>query len=222
MNAGAHARARVSVQPMGDAALLLRWGRAGAAGAPAAVSAAYRSIRAARIAGVVDVVPAPASMLVRFDPDRVSASDLGGRLVPLATAPAVERRPRQHRLPVRYGGEAGPDLEEVAARLGLSPAQVVARHTSRTYTVLATGFAPGFVYLGPLPPSLRLARRQQPRVSVPAGSVAIGDAQTGVYGVRSGGGWWLIGRTEVPTFRPEKRPPTRFTIGDRVTFEARG
>jgi KipI family sensor histidine kinase inhibitor len=135
---------------------------------------------------------------------------------------AGKRRPRQHHLAASYGGDAGPDLEEVADRLGLTTAEVVARHTARTYTVLATGFAPGFVYLGPLPPSLRLPRRDEPRVAVPAGSVAIADAQTGVYGVRSGGGWWLIGCTTAATFRPEKRPPTAFSIGDRVTFEALG
>lgn len=222
MTAGAAAAPRLSVESMGDAAVLLRWLRVGAAGAPLAVAAAHRSIRAARMAGVVDVVPAPASLLVRFDPGRVSGAALARRLPGLAAAAAVTPRLRQHRLAVRYGGDCGPDLEEVADRLGLSPTQVVARHTARTYTVLATGFAPGFVYLGPLAPSLRLARRDQPRVAVPAGSVAIAEAQTGVYGVRSGGGWWLVGCAAAPTFRPETHPPTRFAIGDRVIFEALG
>jgi 5-oxoprolinase (ATP-hydrolysing) subunit B len=213
------APSRVSVEAMGDSAILLRWTRGGAGGVPLAVAAAHRSIRAARLAGVVDVVPAPASLLVRFDPGRVSGDALAGRLPALAAAAGVTRRPRHHRLAVRYGGDQGPDLEEVADRLGLRPAQVVTRHAARAYTVLATGFAPGFVYLGPLPPSLRLARRDEPRVAVPACSVAIAGAQTGVYGVRSGGGWWLIGRATTPTFRPEKHPPTSFAIGDRVTFE---
>jgi inhibitor of KinA len=218
----AGAAVRVSMESMGDAALLLRWAGAGPAGAPLAVEAARRAIRAARLAGVVDVISAPATLLVRFDPARVSAAALAGRLPALAGGAVPKRQPRQHRLAVRYGGDAGPDLEEVADLLGLSLDQVVARHTARAYTVMATGFAPGFVYLGPLPPSLRLPRREEPRPAVPAGSVAIADAQTGVYGVRSGGGWWLIGRAQAPTFHPDRNPPTRFAIGDRVTFEALG
>jgi KipI family sensor histidine kinase inhibitor len=221
VTARAAAPGRLSVESMGDSALLLRWPGVGAGGVPLAVAAAQRAIRAARIAGVVDVVPAPASLLVRFDPGRISGAALAARLPARAVAPTTMPSPRRHHVAVRYGGEAGPDLEEVADRLGLSPTEVVARHARRTYTVLATGFAPGFVYLGALPPSLRLARRQEPRVAVPSGSVAIADSHTGVYGVRSGGGWWLIGRTEAPTFRPDKRPPTRFAIGDQVAFEAR-
>ena len=210
------------MEPIGDAALLVRWTGVGAAGVPLLAAAAYRSIGSARLLGVIDVVPAPASLLVRFDPRRTSAADVAERLPGLLEAGAVPGKPRKHRVVVRYGGEDGPDIDEVAGRLGLSPTEVVNRHAAVAYTVLATGFAPGFVYLGPLPRSLRLPRRAEPRVAVPAGSVAIADAQTGVYGARTGGGWWLIGRAATPTFRPEKRPPTPFVIGDEVTFEPNG
>ena len=205
---------------MGDAAVMLRWTETGVAGSPLRVAAAHRAIRGARLGGVVDVVPAPASVLVRFDPARTSVAELAGRLPMLATAPAPDRSPKLHAVAVRYGGDDGPDLSEVAARLGLTEHDVVRRHAAATYTVLATGFTPGFVYLGHLPPRLRLPRRPEPRVSVPAGSVAIADAQTGVYGVRSGGGWWLIGRAATATFQPLRRPPTAFGIGDRVVFKA--
>jgi KipI family sensor histidine kinase inhibitor len=205
---------------MGDAALLLRWIGLGRTGDPLRVAAAHRAIRGARLGGVVDVVPAPASVLVRFDPARVSLAELTLRVPEVAMSRAMDRRPRKHSVAVRYGGSDGPDLEEVSARLGISEEDVVRRHAAATYTVLATGFTPGFVYLGHLPPRLRLPRRPEPRVSVPAGSVAIADAQTGVYGVRSGGGWWLIGRAEVPVFRPHSHPPTNFAIGDQVVFKA--
>ncbi len=211
----------LTITSVGDAAVILRWGGR-ARVEPLRIAAVDRSIRAARLRGVVDVVPAPASVLVRFDPVRVSVADLETRLRRLASARVARARARGHRLAVRYGGEDGPDLEEVAERLRLRPGQVVARHQAVIYTVLATGFAPGFVYLGPLPRSLRLPRRAEPRVAVPAGSVAIADAQTGVYGARTGGGWWLIGRTESPIFRPEQRSPAAFAIGDSVTFAAAG
>jgi KipI family sensor histidine kinase inhibitor len=205
---------------MGDAALLLRWTGLGRAGDPLRVAAAHRAIQGARLRGVVDVVPAPASVLVRFDPAKASLAELTRRLPEMARSTTSDRRPRQHSVAVRYGGANGPDLEEVSARLGISEEDVIRRHVDTTYTVLATGFTPGFVYLGHLPPRLRLPRRGEPRVSVPAGSVAIADALTGVYGVRSGGGWWLIGRAEVPVFRPQSRPPTSFAIGDQVVFKA--
>jgi len=205
---------------MGDAALLLRWTGMARDGDPAMVESAYRSIRRARLRGVVDVVPAPASVLVRFDPSRVSATLLRQALPPLVPQPAQAKQGRAHAISVRYGGSAGPDLEEVAHRLHLSQDEVIRLHQGTEYTVLATGFAPGFVYLGPLPPALRLPRREDPRISVPAGSVAIADALTGIYGIRSGGGWWLIGRTETPTFDPNRLPPTPFAIGRRVCFRA--
>jgi KipI family sensor histidine kinase inhibitor len=204
---------------MGDAALMLRWTGSGLALAPGQVAAAGDAIRRARLRGVVDIVPGPASVLVRFDPSRTSGAVLTEQLPELASA-GGSCRPRVHSIPVRYGGEDGPDLTEVAARLGLHEEEVVGRHGAAMYTVLATGFTPGFVYLGPLTRSLRLPRREEPRRSVAPGSVAIADAQTGVYGVRSGGGWWIIGRAAVPIFRPQRRPPVALAIGDRVAFEA--
>ncbi|MDP9325893.1 MAG: allophanate hydrolase subunit 1, partial [Candidatus Dormibacteraeota bacterium] len=137
-------------------------------------------------------------------------------LLPAKVDPAPGRL---HTLAVRYGGADGPDLDEVAGRLGLRPQAVIRMHHQARYSVLVTGFMPGFVYLGPLAPSLRLPRREYPRRVVPAGSVAIAEAQTGVYGVASAGGWWLIGRIEARLFDPRANPPTRFAIGDEVSFQ---
>jgi KipI family sensor histidine kinase inhibitor len=212
----------VTVVLMGDAAVMLRWTGLGAGGDPLTIAATCRAIRGARISGVLDVVPAPASILVRFDPERVSEAELRPRLLGFTSSPAGLQPPRNHKVVVRYGGGDGPDIEEVAALLGLTPGEVVKRHSAAVYTVLTTGFSPGFVYLGPLPATLRLARRQEPRLSVPSGSVAIAGAQSGIYGARSGGGWWLIGRAATATFRPNRRPPTAFEIGDKVEFEAAG
>ena len=91
-------------------------------------------------------------------------------------------------IPTRYGGSDGPDLDEVAHRLGRPPAEVVALHAGRMYVVYMLGFSPGFAYLGALPPALEVPRRDVPRTQVPAGSVAIAARQTGVYPTASPGG----------------------------------
>jgi KipI family sensor histidine kinase inhibitor len=134
-------------------------------------------------------------------------------------ASADDRPPIE--IPVRYGGDDGPDLEGVAGRLGLASDAVVALHAGTTYRVFMLGFAPGFAYLGTLPAELSLPRRTEPRPSVPAGSVAIAARQTGVYPVATPGGWHLIGRTEVTLWDPSAEPPARLAPGDRVRFVAR-
>jgi KipI family sensor histidine kinase inhibitor len=188
----------------------------------AVVATAWRAVRGARIAGVVDVVPGPASLLVRFDPTRTTGETLQSAVTAaLGAGPTEPVAPaRNHTLLVHYGGSDGPDLAEVAQRLGTSPAAVIQRHQQAPYSVLVTGFMPGFVYLGPLDRSLRLPRREYPRRVVPAGSVGIAEAQTGMYGVQSAGGWWLIGRVQDRLFDPSARPPARFAIGDQVSFRA--
>jgi KipI family sensor histidine kinase inhibitor len=170
-----------------------------------------------------DPVPASDSVLVPFDPDRLDLEAVARRLQRLLVA--FEDRPiaagggRVHRLRVRYGGVDGPDLEAVAARLGLTQAEVVEAHTAATYRVFMLGFAPGFAYLGPLPETLRLARRAQPRARVPAGSVAIADARTAIYPGQTAGGWHLIGRTDTVIWDARGREPALFAPGDTVRFE---
>jgi KipI family sensor histidine kinase inhibitor len=121
-------------------------------------------------------------------------------------------------VPVWYGGEAGCDLEEVARRLGLSMDEVVSLHSQAEYGVEAIGFAPGFPYLSGLPERLHLPRRDTPRTRIPAGSVGIGGAQTGVYPLETPGGWNLIGRTPLRLFDPGRAEPSLLRVGDRVRF----
>jgi 5-oxoprolinase (ATP-hydrolysing) subunit B len=142
-----------------------------------------------------------------------------------ADAPARGRPPgtrgsagREIVIPVAYGGSAGPDLAEVAARTGLGEDEVVRLHSSVDYRVLVVGFAPGFAYLGPLPDRLELPRRAEPRVRVPAGSVAIAGRQTGVYPLATPGGWHIVGRTDVRLWDPSADPPALLRPGDRVRF----
>ncbi|MDY4350317.1 5-oxoprolinase subunit PxpB [Pectobacterium brasiliense] len=126
--------------------------------------------------------------------------------------------PRDIDIPVVYGGEAGPDLADVAAHSGLSVSQVVEAHAAAQYVVYFLGFQPGFAYLGGLNEKLHMPRRAEPRLRVPAGSVGIGGAQTGIYPLATPGGWQLIGRTSLKLFTPQTMPPTLLRPGDNVRF----
>ena len=123
-------------------------------------------------------------------------------------------------IPVSYGGEHGPDLQEVAQHCGLAVTEVMALHAKADYLVHAIGFAPGFPYLGGLPEKLHAPRRTTPRLSVPAGSVGIGGAQTGIYPLVTPAGWQIIGCTPLLLFRPNEAEPTLLRVGDRVKFRA--
>ncbi|OCT10584.1 hypothetical protein A8709_22325 [Paenibacillus pectinilyticus] len=121
-------------------------------------------------------------------------------------------------IPVCYEAPFGPDLEEVASYHGVSQAEIVLRHASGLYPVYMIGFAPGFPYLGGLPEGLSTPRKSVPRTHIPAGSVAIGGAQTGIYPFETPGGWQLIGRTPLRLFRPDADPPSLLKVGDQVRF----
>src|SRR5258707_2590081 len=150
-------------------------------------------------------VPAAASVLVHVNPIDPGVPDVLGALGDIAAMlePGDDVGPEVGQpveIPVRYGGEDGPDLPDVAARMGLSPSDVIERHASATYRVLFLGFAPGFGYLGPLAPSLVLPRRATPRVRVPAGSVAIGGTDTPGYSREKPRGLHLISPFHAPAW----------------------
>ena len=123
-------------------------------------------------------------------------------------------------IPVRYGGQYGPDLKSMATELGLSVEAVVNLHTEATYTVYFIGFQPGFPYLGGLSESLYFPRHAIPRTQVPAGSVGIGGEQTGVYPFESPGGWQLLGQTDSALFDLDQASPTLLSAGDTLQFRA--
>ncbi|MCL6593299.1 MAG: 5-oxoprolinase subunit PxpB [Alicyclobacillus sp.] len=172
------------------------------------------------LSGQVEVVPALVSLAVYVDARTVdvaaTAAELRERLplVPHIPMPA----PKTVEIPVCYGGAYGPDLAEVAAYHGLAEEAVIHLHSTADYTVRMLGFAPGFPYLGGMPPRLATPRRATPRVQLPAGSVAIGGAQTGIYPFPSPGGWHVIGRTPLRLFTPTADPPALLQAGDHVRF----
>jgi KipI family sensor histidine kinase inhibitor len=168
-------------------------------------------------------VPGYASLLVPFDPARITEARAAAALSDLvAEAMAAEVAADEDgplvEIPVHYGGSDGQDLPEVAERLARSEREVIELHAGTTYRVYLLGFAPGFAYLGRLPAELALPRRPEPRTRVPAGSVAIAERQTAVYPAESPGGWHLIGRTDVPLWNPAAEPPAVLGAGMRVRF----
>ena len=220
----------VRVVPLGDRAVVAELGAEGPDGAfrPAAVDqetsravhALVARIDVAADSRIVDVVPAYRSVLVEYDPDRISPEEVRLLIGDRIASGASDRRSRLVTIPVQYGGAEGSDLGDVAAMTGLLPDEVATLHTSGTYTVSFVGFSPGFGYLAGLPERLHLPRLATPRARVPAGSVAIGGAQTAVYPSATPGGWRLIGRTPVPMFDPVRGEPALLRPGDQVRFRA--
>lgn len=189
----------------------------------ARVHALAARIRAHSPAWLHDLVPAYTSLGVFFDTDAIDADRARAWLDAqcegdFETTTAHAARPIE--IPVCYGGAFGEDLDAAAAELGLASAELIARHSAATYTVAMIGFAPGFPYLIGLDPALALPRLATPRTRVPAGSVAIGGAQTGIYPRESPGGWRLIGRTPLALFDPQRAAPSRLAPGDLVRFIA--
>lgn len=208
------------IESLGEAALVLRFGTAIDEAVNQRVLDAWRALEDAAIPGVIESVPAYATLTVCFDPMHHAADRLATRLRGLLRGIGA-REPLEGRrveLPVCYEGEHAPDIEELARHAGLSVAEVVRRHSDTEYRVFFIGFSPGFPYLGGLDPALAMPRRDTPRLAVPAGSVAIGGAQTGVYPQRSPGGWRLIGRTPLPLFDSSREPACLLSPGDRLRF----
>ena len=171
--------------------------------------AAVRLGRALLGRGVyVDVVVGHRTVLVTWDHERPEL-DLHAALdAPVPSGHEVE-------LPVRYDG---PDLADVAARAGLSPEEVVARHTAARYVVGFLGFQPGFAYLLGGDELLRVPRLDEPRTRVPSGSVAVAGPYSGVYPRETPGGWRLLGQTSAVLFDPARESPALLQPGDRVRF----
>jgi len=210
----------LSIEPLGECALLIQLGERINLELNACAVALANTLREAGIPGVFDVAPAYASVCVRHQPhvrESVIAmlSPLLDRSAPGGASPATLVE-----IPVRYGGDFGPDLESIAVRARLDARAVIARHSGCDYRVAMLGFAPGFPYLLGLDAALHAPRRANPRTRVPAGSGAIGGAQTGIYPRELPGGWNIIGRTPLQLFDAAREPPALLVPGQAVRFRA--
>jgi KipI family sensor histidine kinase inhibitor len=200
------------IHPFGDAALLVEVGDFRRAHALAA------ALDREPLAGVVDLVPGMETVLVELDSPgswKRASAELERRLAELPVEPPSGR---ERVIPTSYGGELGPDLDEVARLTGLGPNDVVASHAAAILEVQLIGFAPGFAYIGDLPDALSVPRLDTPRTTTPPGSVAVAGRQTGIYPAALPGGWRILGRTPITLFDPQRDPPSYLAPGDRVRF----
>lgn len=210
----------VRFQPASDQSLLVYFGQRVTLDANLRVKRLLRLLELKPVPGIRNLHPAYCSLLVDFDALKFSHAELetilGSYLGRLETVRFPN--PREKEIPTCYGGEFGPDLDEVAALHGMTPARVIELHASVTYVVYFLGFIPGFAYLGDLPEGLETPRLMSPRRSTAPGSVGIAGNQTGVYPFATPGGWRLIGRTPFAMFRPDRKNMSFLSIGDRVRF----
>jgi KipI family sensor histidine kinase inhibitor len=178
-------------------------------------------IRTLGLAGVKDVVVTANAVALYFDPLAADRGAMEAALTePVTIAPTAASVPTVRQVEVRYGGDEGPDMMDLARALGMGPDEIVRRHTGATYRVFMLGFMPGFAYLGALDTRLQVARRRVPRVEVPAGSVAVAGPYTAIYPLNTPGGWHIIGRTELRPFDLAREPACLFQVGDLVRFNA--
>jgi KipI family sensor histidine kinase inhibitor len=206
--------------PLGDSALLIQFGDEIDPGLNQHVHELDALLNVDKPAGVVETVPAYATLLVHYDPLLLTYAEttdwISAELDKVKSK--ASRKPRRIEIPVRYGGASGLDLDFVAAYHKLSVQEVLHIHASRIYSVYMMGFTPGFAYMGKLDDAIATPRLETPRMKVPAGSVGIAGAQTGIYPIDSPGGWRIIGRTEVRLFNPAADPVFLFAPGDTVQF----
>src|SRR5216684_6231486 len=207
-------------QAASDQSLLVYFGQEITLDAHKRIRKMLRLLELEPVAGVRNLHPAYSSLLVKFDALKLRHSELEAILRSYLDRLEDVRlpEPRQLEIPVCYGGEYGPDLNDVSAMHGMTPTQAIELHASATYLVYFLGFVPGFAYLGELPEALATPRLATPRRRVPPGSVGIAGSQTGVYPFATPGGWRLLGRTPISMFRPDQTGFSLLSMGDRVRF----
>ena len=170
--------------------------------------------------GLIEIIPTYRSLLFIYDPVQIQPKQLMALIEDLeSTIDTVgEQSVQVIEIPVCYGGEFGPDMENVKASSNLSTEAVIQRHSQPEYPIYMVGFTPGFPFLGGLDERLFTPRLTTPRLVVPAGSVGIANNQTGMYPIDSPGGWQIIGRTPLTLFAPEKQNPFLYKAGDKIKF----
>jgi inhibitor of KinA len=217
----------MKLAPLGDSAVIVTLGETPDTVTVAAGCALAAALEAKPLPGLLECAQANASVTVFYDPARVPKRGGASPFQRVCRwiedrAPAAGQSPppsgRQVTVPVCYGGEFGLDLEMVGAAHGLTAGEVIALHSGVEYFVSAIGFIPGFPYLRGLSELLYTPRRRTPRTRVPAGSVAIGGPQTGIYPFETPGGWNLIGCTPWRLFNTYSQAPSLLQVGDRVRF----
>lgn len=215
------------IHPLGDSAVILKWEQEISLAIHQAVMKTYHCLHALSSPYILDLIPAYASLTIIYDAAQVRNNERIPGLQWMTTY--VEKSlkaqssvpiaaPRELQIPVCYDPSLGPDITAMAASRNMTIEDIITLHSETIYTVYLTGFLPGFPYMGKVCPALETPRRQQPRLQVPAGSVGIAGAQTGIYPLASPGGWNIIGQTPLRMFDAANTDPCYCHPGDRVQF----
>ncbi|MGG4096450.1 5-oxoprolinase subunit PxpB [Paenibacillus lautus] len=215
--------------PLGDSAVLVQFEDIVSEKVHRQVTAMTRRMEQNPFPGWIECIPSYTSVAVYYDYDKIGkperfdtvfsyvCSMLEQRMETCACEKTITKYEVVD-IPVCYGGDYGPDLDEVAQQNHLSPRDVIRIHSGQDYLIYAIGFAPGFPYVGGIPEQIATPRKQTPRLQIPAGSVGIAGTQTGIYPIETPGGWQIIGRTPLVLFRPEAEPPTLLKSGQYIRF----
>jgi inhibitor of KinA len=216
------------IAPQGDSCLMVEFGQKIDRDTNLHVRALAQYLVDHPIAGVLDVVPAFTAVAIHYRPEVFADPDgsglpydrLAARVEEVLHAGVERKKPvsRKVEIPVCYGGEFGPDLEEIARARNLGPDEVVAIHSQSPHVVYMLGFAPGFPYIAGLDERLAMPRRATPRLKIALGTIAVAGNQSVVYSLETPGGWNLIGRTPLHVFTPDLDPPCLLRAGDAVHF----
>ncbi|WP_160717469.1 5-oxoprolinase subunit PxpB [Chitinophaga solisilvae] len=215
------------INPLGDSAIIVTWEQRIDPAVHAEVMKTYYHLRSLTSPYITDLIPAYASLTIVFNTAQLRYS---GHKPAMQWMMAWVREqvkhpenrdipaPRELHIPACYDPSLAPDITEMAASRQVAINDIIAWHTQTVYTVYLTGFLPGFPYMGKVCAALETPRRKQPRLQVPAGSIGIAGAQTGIYPITSPGGWNIIGQTPLRMFSTTAEEPCYCRPGDKVRF----
>lgn len=206
--------------PSGDSAFIIKAGNEISEEINRTIRKLLIRIEQEQIDGVIDFIPSYNELMVCYEPSIIGYRKLLEKLKSIETNIDSIVLPESSTIyiPVLYGGEYGPDLNEVADFNSISEADAIKIHTSTNYLIYMLGFTPGFCYLGGMDNRIATPRKQNPRLKIPAGAVGIADRQTGIYPIESPGGWQLIGQTPLKLFNPKAKPEFLVNVGDYIQF----
>ncbi|SNS64643.1 sensor histidine kinase inhibitor, KipI family [Anaerovirgula multivorans] len=208
----------------GDKALVMEFGNSISEEVNNKIRSMAAAIETKNIKGIVELVPTYRSLMIHYHPLEISYNKLMDTLNELENQLETIELPAPQiiEIPTLYGGEYGPDIENVAKHNQLTVEEVIKIHTSSEYLIYMLGFTPGFPYLGGMDSKIATPRLESPRTKINAGSVGIAGGQTGIYPIDSPGGWQLIGRTPIPLYDPRRETPILLKAGNYIVFKSIG
>ena len=209
-----------SFHSLGDEALLINFDQKIDPFINSLVHTLAQRIELAQLNAIRYVTPAYCSLTVAFNKKLIDFDILKEQIEKLGmelSASSITKK-RKLYIPVCYHRKFALDMDEVTDQTGLSPAEIVEKHTSLFFQVYMIGFLPGFPYLGKLPLEMKCSRKATPRLQVAKGAVGLAGLQTGIYPSTSPGGWQIIGNTPVNLESTNSKEPFLIQSGDEVQF----